>query len=81
MFSISKILVLVGIIVAVIGFFKLVGNLDKIRKTAEKAKQRLDRATADEEEGVEDLVKCRVCETFVAVRGAKSCGRPDCPYG
>ena len=27
----------------------------------------------------EDLVKCPVCATYVT-RGARSCGRADCPY-
>ncbi|MCR9257629.1 MAG: hypothetical protein NXI16_16205 [Alphaproteobacteria bacterium] len=80
MFSFSKLLVLAGIILAVIAFFKVVGNLDKIRKTAEKARDRVTREP-ETDDGVEDLVKCRVCDTFVAARGAKSCGRADCPYG
>lgn len=29
--------------------------------------------------GVQDLVKCRVCNTFRA-SNAGSCGRADCPY-
>ncbi len=28
----------------------------------------------------EEMVECAVCGAFVAVRGAKSCGRDDCPY-
>ena len=28
----------------------------------------------------EDLVFCEPCESYVRARGARSCGRPDCPY-
>ena len=28
----------------------------------------------------ESLVECRVCGTWQSARGARSCGRPDCPY-
>jgi uncharacterized protein len=28
----------------------------------------------------EDLVPCETCESYVPARGARSCGRADCPY-
>ena len=30
-------------------------------------------------DGVEDMVECKVCGAYVT-RGAKSCGRGDCPF-
>jgi len=30
-------------------------------------------------EGIEDMVECKVCNAYVT-RGAKSCGRDDCPF-
>ncbi len=35
------------------------------------------KASADEAEA---MVECPVCKTYVAARGAGSCGRADCPY-
>jgi len=31
------------------------------------------------QDGVEDMVECKVCGAYVT-RGAKSCGRDDCPF-
>lgn len=31
------------------------------------------------QDGVEDMVQCTVCNAYVT-RGAKSCGRDDCPF-
>jgi hypothetical protein len=28
----------------------------------------------------EDMVACKVCGTYVAANGARSCGRGDCPW-
>jgi len=30
--------------------------------------------------GAEDMIACRVCGAYVPARGARSCGRADCPY-
>ncbi len=87
--SLSKLIVLVGIIAAVWYGFKLVSRLDQARKAEAKlntkkerragpfGKRRTPPATADE---AEDMVRCPVCEAFVAARSAASCGRDDCPY-
>lgn len=75
--SLSKILVFVAIIAIVWFGFRLIGRLDKARQQAarkpapERAKPR---------PSVEETVRCRVCDAFVAARGATSCGRADCPY-
>lgn len=29
----------------------------------------------------EDMVACKICGTYVAANGARSCGRADCPFG
>lgn len=29
---------------------------------------------------VEDMVECRVCGNFVPAKGARHCGRADCPW-
>ena len=28
----------------------------------------------------EDLIPCEICGSYVSPRGARSCGRADCPY-
>ncbi|MBT3305808.1 MAG: hypothetical protein HN377_04925, partial [Alphaproteobacteria bacterium] len=31
-------------------------------------------------DGAEEMRECDTCGAFVATRGARSCGRDDCPY-
>ncbi|MCP5366594.1 MAG: hypothetical protein H6906_03665 [Hyphomicrobiales bacterium] len=37
-------------------------------------------ASANDDPDVEDMVACPVCGDFVTARGARACGRGDCPY-
>ena len=39
-----------------------------------------DRVETGKTPAAEDMVRCRVCGTYVAAAHAKSCGRSDCPY-
>ena len=32
------------------------------------------------QDAAEELTPCRVCDAYVAARGASHCGRADCPY-
>jgi len=85
-FSLQKLLVLAIILATVWYGFKFVGRLDAARRS--RAKEALKRAAsraagrpaAPEPPAAEDMVRCRVCGTFVPARRATACGRPDCPY-
>jgi uncharacterized protein len=39
---------------------------------------------AEEREGsgetAQDMVQCEACKAYVPAKGARNCGRPDCPY-
>ena len=80
-FSLSKLVVLAAIIALVWYGFKWVGRVNRLR---EEREARAGAAGAKVEDGggqgVEDMVKCEVCGTFVAARGARHCGREGCPY-
>ena len=77
-FSLSKLAVLIGIVVAIWYGFKLVGRLDKARKQqGGGSPQRREGGKATE---VEDTVQCPVCKAYVVARSAGPCDRPDCPY-
>jgi uncharacterized protein len=87
--SIGKMLVLVAVIMAIWFGFKLIGRLDAQRKAAAKrqakdGRVRARRRKTDEVRmpvpDAEDMVQCPVCKSYVAARGAGSCGRSDCPY-
>ena len=82
--SLTKLVVLIGIITAVWYGFKLIGQVDRARKAAQRAQQgqaarRKPAATAPEQI-VEDMVKCRKCGAYVPARRPTSCGRGDCPW-
>lgn len=80
-FSLPKILVLAAVVFAVWQGFKY---LQRRQEVAERNKADRVREAKRERDGtsakVEDMVRCKVCESFVPGVGAKSCGRPDCPY-
>jgi hypothetical protein len=78
--SFPKILILV-LIIGVIWWWHR-RNQVKAREQAE-----LDRntraGTASKNQSikpVEDMAQCRVCGAYVAAKGARRCGRADCPF-
>ena len=91
-FSIQKLLFTVAAIFAVWYGFKWVGRMKKVRER--EARERLRRqvgnggeaGTSEFGAGVsvsgaaEEMVECPTCGAFVAITGAKSCGKADCPY-
>jgi len=80
--SVNKLLVLIVIVMAVWYGFKFIGELDRLRKAALR-QQAQGKAKAPRAEGAlqaEDMIKCRVCGTYMPSTGAKSCGKPNCPY-
>lgn len=52
------------------------GGLSAGGPGAEKA----SKETNGPDKDIEDMVKCKVCDSFVAANNAVSCGREDCPY-
>ncbi len=91
-FSIQKLLFTVAVVVAIWYGFKWVGRMKEIRDKEAKDRLRRDAgggngsggasggAPVDAPVDAEEMIECAVCGAFVAVRGAKSCGRDDCPY-
>lgn len=73
-FSLGKLLVLAAIVAAVWFGFKWLGRVKQIRKESGKT------AVGGAAPGVQDTVQCRQCGLFVVAKGAKNCGRADCPY-
>jgi len=83
-FSLSKLIVLIGMILAVWYGFKLIGRFQELREfeARRRAKEKRDeRMQAGATREIEDTVKCRVCGSYVTTRGATNCGQPGCPYG
>lgn len=89
-FSLQKLIFTALIIVVVIYGFKAISRLQERRAAAEndraggdgggRVKAQSPAPATPAEQGTEDMVACRVCGTYVASTGTRSCGRDDCPY-
>jgi len=72
----TKVIFTILIVIAVWQGFKFFTRLSEQRdKRAKMADKKPDPAPP----GVEDMVKCSLCESYVA-RGSKSCGKDGCPF-
>ena len=80
-FSLPKLLVLAGLIFAVWQGFKYLQRRQSVQDLNRHEKVReARRETQGTAEPVEDMVRCKVCDSFVAGAGTQSCGRTNCPY-
>jgi uncharacterized protein len=84
MFSLSKLVVLIAAVAAVWYGFKYVTRLQLERERKAEARDRVERRREARARGTEpsaeDMVQCPACKAYVPAKGARNCGRPDCPY-
>jgi ribosomal protein L32 len=80
--SFGKLLVLALLVLAIWYGFKYAGRMEQVRQAVKRA-----RAAAEQKRSggpprlqAEDMVKCRICGTYVAAHGVGKCGQPDCPW-
>lgn len=87
--SLTKLLVLAGILLAVWYGFKLVAKLDAARK--QQLRQQGQAARSSGTGGVfrrrrgrapeaEEMTACPACQAYVVAAHPRNCGRADCPY-
>ncbi|MEX0695629.1 MAG: hypothetical protein WD075_14370 [Rhodospirillales bacterium] len=80
-FSLPKLIILALIIVGVWQGFKYLKRRQEVQDRNRHDKVReARRETEGSSDPVEDMIRCTVCEAFVAGNSPKSCGRRDCPY-
>ena len=85
-FSLQKLMLLAAIIGAVWYGFKFISRLQEARELEAKkggsrtSKPRRQGSAKASEGEAEAMIECPVCKTYIAARGAGSCGRADCPY-
>ena len=79
-FSLQKLIVLVGVVVAVWYGFKLVTRLQRAREADAALRRNSAKRPGAGRGEAEDMVQCPVCQAYVPARGTSSCGRADCPY-
>ena len=83
-FSLTKLLVLAAIIVAVVYFFKWVGRAQKKRDSLRK--RHGDKKTSMDSDGMrnqadlEEMIQCASCDTYLAASDLQNCGKTNCPY-
>lgn len=83
-FSLSKLLLLFGVIAVVWFGFRYASRVDAIRRAMreELARHRQPQKPRQAPQvEAEDLAKCSACGAYVAARSATNCGRTDCPWG
>ncbi len=75
MFSLPKIILI--LLIAAAGWYGW-----RWWQKQQKAKDESARVAGDSPPNLtaEDMVACRVCGTYVPTKGARNCGRADCPY-
>ena len=79
--SFGKVLLLAALIALVWYGFKYLSRVEAVRRSLREELQRRQASAKPTTLQAEDLVKCAVCDAYVAARSATSCGRPDCPWG
>ncbi|MGE0725809.1 MAG: hypothetical protein AB7O45_15630 [Alphaproteobacteria bacterium] len=73
--SFSKIMALVGVILAVWAVYKWINRAQAARSVREREPARRPEAIP-----TEDLVPCPGCGAYVPARSPRGCGRSGCPY-
>ncbi len=76
-FSLTKLLFTVAVIAAIWYGYKWIGRIKSMRAAGDKLGGNRPRSGPA---AVEDMIRCPVCDSFVAAPAATSCGREDCPY-
>ena len=80
-FSLSKLILTAIIVYVVWQGFKYLQRRQELDAQLEREKVRAARRESQgSSDPVEDMVRCKVCDSFVPSKGTRSCGRTDCPY-
>jgi hypothetical protein len=81
--SIGKLIFTVAVVAAVFYGWKWVGRIQTQRSQVKSQGPKKATAKPAEQATVTDAVdmtQCPACGDYVPARGARSCGRDDCPY-
>jgi hypothetical protein len=75
----GKYLILILVALAVWYGYRYVVRVGQVREHEARRRTRGPQQAAKGTLSAEDMTKCATCGVYVA-GGARSCGRPDCPY-
>jgi len=78
--GLPKLIVLIGIIVAVWYGFRFLGAVDRARRQAERVAKQAPGQRRTDVANVEDTLKCRICGAYVPARQPTRCNCSDCPF-
>jgi ArsR family metal-binding transcriptional regulator len=65
--------------IGALAYFAIKGRMLRIRDELQEAIRRAGRKRGSSLPS-EDMVKCAVCDTYIAPSQQKSCGKAGCPY-
>ena len=79
MFSLTKLLTLALLVLAVWYAFKWAARVNRIGREHERTRRQ---AAGEKRRTIpaEDMVRCADCGVYVSPTSATACGRPGCPY-
>jgi hypothetical protein len=60
--------------------FRYMSRLETMRRALREELRRRQAPKQPMSVKAEDLIQCAPCAAYVAARGARSCGRADCPW-
>lgn len=78
-FSLAKVLFTVIVIAAIVYGWKWM-NRAQVRQNETARRVREDESRPRPAVEAVDMVQCPTCGDYVPARGARRCGRDDCPY-
>lgn len=78
----GKILLTVAVVAVIWFAFRYFARVAQVRERTRNSQGGNDRRPSEPAADIqaETMVECRVCGTWQPARGAKACGRADCPY-
>jgi uncharacterized protein len=75
-----KLLFLAGAVAGVWYLFKMLAGPSVPPDPEPRVRGRASNGAGNRAVEADDMVACKVCGTYVAATGARSCGRADCPW-
>ena len=79
--SIGKLLFTAVVVAAVIFGWKWLNRVQAVGgRASRRVREKKDRSPASPAVEAVDMTRCPACGDYVPAKGARSCGRADCPY-
>jgi len=78
--GIGKILFTVVVVAAVVFGWKWLNRVQARGGVSRRVREKAEGSSPPPAVEAVDMIQCPVCGDYVPAKGARSCGRPGCPY-